>query len=217
MIMRNIDCEFFTKEEEAKLVRRWYRTRDRTIRNRIVMGVYPLLIRKLSYAETHYRPLDDMVNTAVVALIECLENGMYDPDRGRLSTYMRMPVNNALRAISGVIRTPANGTWYKSEKLREKIKTARMIQTNADDDCFYKETLPDLDVEREEELASWRQQLEGMVAQLSDRDRAILLDTDTYIKIGAKHGLSRQRIEQIKSQAIERFRLQAQIKEREDE
>ncbi len=210
MIMRNTDCEFFTKEEEAKLVRRWYRTRDRNIRNRIVMGVYPLLIRKLSYAETQQRPLDDMVNTAVLAVIECLENGKFDPDKGRLSTYMMMPVNSALRTISGVIRTPANGTWYKNEKLREEIKTARMIQTNTDDDYFLKEMPPDLDLDREEELASWRQQLEGMVDQLSDRDRSILLDTNTYLRIGAKHGLSKQRIEQIKNKAIGRFRLQAQ-------
>lgn len=204
--MKYIKCTFLTKEKETELVKQYYATGDLDARNRVVMGVYPFLVGWLSKRSQKSHTLEDMVNTAVMAALQCLEDRKYNPDLCRFSTYVTMPIHNELRKMGGIVKTPQNGTWYKSEKARDSISCARMIQTNIEDEWFEGGIRSGPNLDETDESFHHRLCLDELVLRLSKRDKSILLDMDTYIEIGKKHGITRQRVEQIKSKAIKKFR-----------
>ncbi len=167
-----------------------------TIRNRIVESNLRLVVSLAKHFAAPERSLEDLVSEASLPLIRCVES--FDWRRGtRFSTY----ATRALKNFFGKLRrqdcrrrsrTSTGESWKQVPASEGRSKTSERL-IHAEELCRLGDRLARLPT-RERTLIAERFGLTG-----DRRPR-------TFRELGVKHGLSKERVRVITSEAISRLR-----------
>lgn len=190
------------REEEIALYDRM-REGDREARDRLVESQLPWVI---TLARKHVKPRhdqDDLIAVGVLALLQSLKS--FDARKGRLSTWVRQPVEwrilAHLRAQSSIVHRPANrpinqafvAAWETAQQHTCLPAEIGVYEPSQMDDA-------DLLV---------RDRLYRAIERLPERLRLVVrlrLKGMTLLQIGRDYGLTKERIRQMHNRAIELLR-----------
>ncbi len=221
----------FDRDEEADLVRRAV-AGDRDALHVLVVTGFPAVLALARSYRGRGIPTEDLVGEGLVGLVEAVSR--FDPDRGtRFSTFagpwIRKRVLLALYRQTKVV-TPSAYAWVRRRRETAAGKpVAPLVRIERLDDPvgpgspetrLGRQADPRVvDAETELVRAEALRSLRRFVVELPERERAILasrfgLDGSppkTLVEIGARMGLSRERVRQIERSAI--LRLHARIEE----
>jgi RNA polymerase sigma factor (sigma-70 family) len=165
------------------------------LRNRIVESNLRLVVSLAKHFAAPQRSLDELVSEASVPLIRCVES--FDPARGtRFSTY----ATRALRNFFGKLRR-------RDVRLRSHLAMSgsliRVPAARGESGTFER-------LIRAEDL----KRLRGRLARLPRRERTLVAERfgltgdhqpRTFRELGVRHGLSKERVRVITSEAISRL------------
>jgi RNA polymerase sigma factor (sigma-70 family) len=167
-----------------------------TVRNQIVESNLRLVVSLARHFAAPERPIDDLVSEASLSLIRCVES--FDTRRGtRFSTY-------ATRALMNFFARLRRQDHRRRQ--RAILGDDRVSVTWREDRSIGSDKLI-----RAEECRRLKEQL----ARLSARERALVTDRFgltgdhrplTFRELGDRHGLSKERVRVITSEAIARLR-----------
>jgi RNA polymerase primary sigma factor/RNA polymerase sigma factor len=166
------------------------------IRNRIVESNLRLVVSLATHFAAPERSLEELVSEASLPLIRCVES--FDSGRGiRFSTY-------ATRAL----------TNFFARLRRQDYR--RRLRLHFGDDRVYATWMGGPSIESENLIqAEECRRLAEKLARLSSRERVLVTDRFgltgdrrplTFRELGARHGLSKERVRVITAEAIARLR-----------
>jgi RNA polymerase sigma factor (sigma-70 family) len=166
------------------------------IRNRIVESNLRLVVSLARHFAAPERSLEDLVSEASLPLIRCVES--FDSGRGtRFSTY-------ATRALTNFFARLRRQDYRRQSRFH--FGDDRLYVTWTGDRSIGSDNL--IQAEECRRLAEY-------LARLSSRERALVTDRFgltgdhgplTFRELGARHGLSKERVRVITSEAIARLR-----------
>jgi len=207
--------KMLSRHDELDLVRRWQLDGDRGALTRLCQAFTPLV---LSIARRHVGGsgfLDDLVQEGNIGLLEAIRR--FDPDRGfRLSTYARWWIEAVIRELKrrshSVVKAPKrrNGTQIHltdvstSEPLGEH--GLELNETLVDDGPS-----PEAEVMERLDGEIRMRHMRTALAELTERESYIIrhryLDDrpETLSELGAKLGISKERVRQIESKGCDKL------------
>ena len=200
---------------------------DRKARQHLIQANLRFVIRVAKRYRNRGVPLEDLVNEGNIGLIHAAER--FDPDRGvRFVSYavwwIRQAILKAIHEDGRLIRLPKSrlGELPSTTELRmqaaQKTLSLDSPVTGTEDSGSLGACLEDRSVPKPEEVlvgASLRNELDSVLAGLSDRETSILQDRfglagrtlTSLLEAGRKYGLSRERVRQIEKKAIRKIRV----------
>jgi len=199
---------------------------DRKARQHLIQANLRFVIRVAKRYRNRGVPLEDLVNEGNIGLIHAAER--FDPDRGvRFVSYavwwIRQAILKAIPENSRLIRVPRSrlGDLPSTTELRMQAAQRTLSLDSPVRDMENAEPfgalLEDRSVPKPEEVllgASLHDELDSVLAGLSDREASILQDRfglagrtfTSLLEAGRKHGLSRERVRQIEKKAVRKIR-----------
>jgi RNA polymerase primary sigma factor len=196
---------------------------DESARQRLIQANLRFVIMVARRYHACGVPLEDLVNEGNIGLIQAARR--FDPERGiRFVSYavhwIRQTIVKAIQVNGGVIRVPRS---RPSERTRLAAQAARRVISldspvaGTEDADPLSACLEDRSATKPEEVladASLKEGLGTALAGLSRREAGILQDRFgldgrrpiSLLEIGAKHGLSKERVRQIEKRALRRIR-----------
>ena len=211
--------------EERRLARRWRRTRDPRIAERLVRAHLRLVMMIARRYRFSGHDLRELFQVGALGLLSALRK--YDPGRGvRLSTYAASWIharileflwnNRRLVRAAPSVRSRARRPGATPRQLEAAVALRRHLRTTERDLDLPlmapDEQRPDALVEAAELRARLRAAVDRFAGRLPERDRAILdarlraEEPVTLAALGVRFGISRERARQLERGLVERLR-----------
>ena len=194
---------------------------DTDARNRLLTEWMPVVERTVGRMRIPPHSLDDLVQEALVGLIERLR--LYDPERGALGAWVRFTARHVVldhlrRRGGGVVRL----TRHQMRARREAgLDVATLCVSLEEPVCTFADgggsriadLLPDPSGARAEAVER-RELVEAALAAVDDRERSVLdllYPRDGRApwilrRVGARLGISESRVAQLRERAFEKMR-----------
>jgi RNA polymerase sigma factor (sigma-70 family) len=216
-----LEVERFTKEEEADLARD-KEGGDMVARERLIMSCLPYavslaarMVRHIQHPPKRDQRRDEAVSDAMLGLVKAVD--ALEPHRGRLTTLVSVCVRQEVwkhwRLYCGVIYVPNCAVDMKQNPSQEMMDKAANASRRV---SLHKVTRPNMTDGGDNDPAIITETKEeagrAMTAflRLSDREREVVdrvvMHGETLRDVGEMQGVSRERIRQVKQQALERLR-----------
>jgi RNA polymerase primary sigma factor len=215
-------CPRYTKEEESALAGR-FATADEALeaREQLILSCAPFAVALSKRCWGRGLPHEDLMQFAMLGLIDAVDR--FDPSRGRLTTCVEVHVRKhillGIAKSSSVIRVPVNEFWGHGPHQAEadRVRGGIISIDSGDLDLEEESSLLSDDTaaavaEEEIWLHECRELLEPAMGSLSDRERQIVrcrLSGMTLREVGTQIGLSRERVRQIMTVALDKIRMSA--------
>lgn len=219
----------YTREEEASL---WWRMKRgpkknrRAARDQLILSQLFWAANLASKYQGQSMPYEDLLGIANRTLVEKVED--FDPTRGRLTTFLAVPIRQALeRAVyehRSIIRVPSYVRSCENTRLREQAARVANIRSvdRPMENCheFQQEggtpprhLLPDpnndgpFDFDGEERMEQAKA-VRDAIKKLPQQERIVLemrLAGDKLAEIAEQLGVSKQRVQQVEQHARTRL------------
>jgi len=227
LLMRDLKgCPRFTREQEAKLWRKWRRTLkdksdhhsgDSALRNQLVLSVAHWGLKLANrYSKLLGGYQEQLASESLYGIIDGLKK--FDPAKGRLTTHVRWWIIRRLREFAKsqwLMRVPL--TLSKSERCQAAAAIARRPPKDISE-AIYTVTTPGVDV-----LLMEREEMEVAARDVKDKhDRVLLamqgmdprqckilfdrIDGRTLLMIARDLHITRERVRQLETKALNHVR-----------
>ncbi len=203
---------FLSREEEQQLMRRYQRKGDRDAQSVLFVSVFPLMLRTAGKFCQRFGRVGDVEEFEAAAALGVLSAmDVFDPERGiRFSTYsMRAAWTQMQRELcERVIRLPRN--FVHQKHCHDELEWAMQVTAIDAPDAWHDRALMVRDDDSCEDEAEQLTTLAAAVDRLPERERLVIrgyfFSRRTLASIGHEIGVSRERVRQIRNQAIDRLR-----------
>lgn len=223
----DVQCDVLTKEEEYKLAIK-AKAGDEDARNRIIMGMYKLIVREAGRLARKYgKETDDLIGVGVLRIVENFDG--FDPSRGmRASSYFILAAKRAMWAHINrhdrLIELPEIDKNTPDHLKEQANKVAHVGSLNfiassregsAEIGSLVEDAsavMPEDEVARREEKECDQDQYNGLLRFLPERLRIIVRlrsEDKTLAEIGEVLGITRERVRQLEVKAMAKLRAVA--------
>jgi len=181
---------------------------DGVARETLILSVLPWAVR-MAWRYRSGEPVEELVSWAMPALCQAIDR--WDPARGRLTTLVTVcvwqEISMAIRKTHYAVIPPAASCMPKTPRARRAAECAQVMAESLDGDTgrfCSRDGDPVAEAIVAEGYGAWLVACEALPERLRDVLAAIERG-ETYAVIGKRLGVTRQRVGQLRAQAMKRL------------